>query len=158
MCGFLHLLVFRMSHLPLTLAPLPPTSYPHLLPYPILTSPTPHPPQAKHPTVPVVYFANGGSAYLHRQLDMAVDGLSVDWKISMAHARAVAGPKRVLAGNVDPMHLYGRYVVVEIVSNCYYCNQILSTAIYCCRCTFSSCAASLTIPAAAPDHSDDIFC
>ena len=69
----------------------------------------PLPPQAKHPNVPVVYFANGGSVYLHRQLDMAVDGLSIDWKISMARARALAGPAFVLAGNVDPMHLYGRY-------------------------------------------------
>ena len=85
-----------------------------------------------------MYFANGGSVYLHQQLDMAVDGLSigdtplystikkkkkngnsflrvflpppppVDWKISMARARELAGPSRVLAGNVDPMHLYGR--------------------------------------------------
>jgi uroporphyrinogen decarboxylase len=62
--------------------------------------------KAKHPTVPVVYFANGGSVYLHRQLDMNVDGISVDWKISMARARSEAG-SRVLAGNVDPMVLYG---------------------------------------------------
>jgi uroporphyrinogen-III decarboxylase len=33
--------------------------------------------KARHPTVPVVYFANGGSVYLHQQLDMGVDGLSI---------------------------------------------------------------------------------
>jgi uroporphyrinogen decarboxylase len=60
----------------------------------------------KHPDVPVVYFANGGSAYLHAQTDMPVDGLSLDWKISMKHARKTA-PNTVLAGNVDPMVLYG---------------------------------------------------
>jgi uroporphyrinogen decarboxylase len=60
-----------------------------------------------HPTVPLVYFANGGSGYLHRQLDMSYDGLSIDWQISMQTARQVAGPHRVLAGNVDPMVLYG---------------------------------------------------
>lgn len=43
----------------------------------------------RHPTVPVVYFANGGSGYLHRQKDMHVDGLSIDWKLSMARAREV---------------------------------------------------------------------
>jgi uroporphyrinogen-III decarboxylase len=60
----------------------------------------------RHPEVPVVYFANGGSVYLHQQTDMAVDALSIDWKISMARARSVA-PNTVLAGNVDPMVLYG---------------------------------------------------
>lgn len=60
-----------------------------------------------HPEVPVVYFANGGSAFLSQQLDMHMDALSVDWRISMAHARAVAGPTAVLQGNVDPMVLYG---------------------------------------------------
>jgi uroporphyrinogen decarboxylase len=60
----------------------------------------------KHPEVPVVYFANGGSAYLHAQTDLPVDGLSLDWKISMKHARKTA-PNTVLAGNVDPMVLYG---------------------------------------------------
>jgi uroporphyrinogen decarboxylase len=60
----------------------------------------------RHPNVPVVYFANGGSGYLHAQLDMAVP-LSLDWQISMASARKIAGPDRVLAGNVDPLVLYG---------------------------------------------------
>lgn len=61
----------------------------------------------KHPDVPVVYFANGGSCYLHQQLDMSLDGISIDWRISMKTARSVAGSKKVLAGNVDPMVLYG---------------------------------------------------
>jgi len=52
---------------------------------------------------------------------MAVDGLSIDWRISMARARAEAGPTRVLAGNVDPMHLYGseaniRKAVVDCIA------------------------------------------
>eukprot|EP01041_Mallomonas_annulata_P000243 gene243-448_t len=63
--------------------------------------------KSRHPDVPIVYFANGGSVYLHRQLDMAVDGISIDWKISMEQARKVAGPDRVLAGNMDPMVLLG---------------------------------------------------
>jgi uroporphyrinogen-III decarboxylase len=69
--------------------------------------------KAKHPAVPVVYFANGGSCFLHQQLDMGVDALSVDWRISMAHARSIAGRDAVLAGNVDPMVLYGSEKSIE---------------------------------------------
>jgi len=50
---------------------------------------------------------------------MAVDGLSIDWRISMARARAEAGPTRVLAGNVDPMHLYGSEANIrQAVADC----------------------------------------
>ncbi len=49
----------------------------------------------RYPKVPVVYFANGGSGYLSQQIDMNVDGLSIDWKISMASARAIVGNKMV---------------------------------------------------------------
>ena len=38
---------------------------------------------------------------------MDLDGISIDWRISMAYARKIAGPEKVLAGNVDPMVLYG---------------------------------------------------
>lgn len=38
---------------------------------------------------------------------MGLHALSLDWRISMAHARALVGPQAVLAGNVDPMVLYG---------------------------------------------------
>lgn len=63
--------------------------------------------KARHPEVPVVYFANGGSCFLHSQSDMAYDALAVDWRISMAHARRVVGESRILQGNVDPIVLYG---------------------------------------------------
>lgn len=69
--------------------------------------------KVRHPDVPLVYFANGGSGYLHAQLDMAYDALSIDWQISMATARRVAGPGKVLAGNVDPMVLYGSRPTIE---------------------------------------------
>lgn len=44
---------------------------------------------------------------------MAYDAFSIDWKISMKEARAVAGPNRVLAGNIDPMILYGSKQNIE---------------------------------------------
>lgn len=50
---------------------------------------------------------------------MGVDALSVDWRISMRRARAVAGPDAVLAGNVDPMVLYGSEAGIrEAVMSC----------------------------------------
>jgi len=67
----------------------------------------------RHPNVPVVYFANGGSGYLHQQLDMRVDSLAVDWKISMRRAREVAGPNKVLCGNVDPILLYSKEPIIR---------------------------------------------
>lgn len=73
----------------------------------------------QHPDVPVVYFANGGSSYLHRQLDMSLDGISLDWRISMDYARQVAGPDTVLCGNVDPMILYGSHAnIKKAVTDC----------------------------------------
>jgi uroporphyrinogen decarboxylase len=77
--------------------------------------------QAKHPGVPVVYFANGGSVYLGAQKDMKADALQVDWKIAMNSARNAVGGERVLAGNVDPTVLYGseeniRDAVAECIS------------------------------------------
>lgn len=61
----------------------------------------------KHPEVPIIYFANGGSAFLHQQLDMPVQALSIDWRLSMASARQQLGPDTVIQGNIDPMVLFG---------------------------------------------------
>lgn len=72
-----------------------------------------------HPTIPVVYFANGGSVYLKQQMDMSFDAYSIDWKISMKSAREAVGPNVVLAGNVDPMLLYGsKKTIQDAVKTC----------------------------------------
>ena len=44
---------------------------------------------------------------MHQQLDLGVDAISIDWRISMKTARRIAGPNTVLAGNIDPIVLYG---------------------------------------------------
>lgn len=62
--------------------------------------------KSRHANIPVVYFANGGSCHLQHQLDMGMDALSVDWRISMETARKLVGPEAILAGNVDPVVLY----------------------------------------------------
>ena len=61
----------------------------------------------RHPDVPVVYYANGGSSYLREQKDMACDMISLDWACDLAQARQVLGPDRLVQGNIDPTVLMG---------------------------------------------------
>ena len=72
----------------------------------------------RHPTVPIIYFANGGSSYLERQRDALlrpgeVDMLSLDWAVDMAQARATLGPDARVQGNVDPAVLLGPHAGIE---------------------------------------------
>ena len=61
----------------------------------------------RHPDVPIVYYANGGSPYLDLQKDMAADVISLDWSVSMASGREILGKDRLVQGNVDPTILFG---------------------------------------------------
>jgi len=63
--------------------------------------------KAKHPNVPVIYFANGGSAYLENQVDMNCDMVCVDWKIDLAKAKRELGATKGVSGNLDPSILFG---------------------------------------------------
>lgn len=63
--------------------------------------------KAKHPNVPIIYFANGGSSYLERQSDMKADMIGVDWAVDMAEARKRLGAGVPISGNVDPLVLLG---------------------------------------------------
>jgi uroporphyrinogen decarboxylase len=58
--------------------------------------------KAKHPSVPVIYFANGGSSYLELQKDLGCDMIAVDWSVDMAQARTILGPEMPISGNIDP--------------------------------------------------------
>ncbi|GMH73169.1 hypothetical protein TrST_g7020 [Triparma strigata] len=59
------------------------------------------------PDTPVIYFANGGSAYLDLQRDMGCDMVCVDHQICMAKARSDLGADVPVSGNVDPSVLFG---------------------------------------------------
>jgi len=61
----------------------------------------------RHPDVPVMYYANGGSSYLELQRDMACDVVSLDWAVDMTVARQTLGEDRLVQGNVDPTLLFG---------------------------------------------------
>ena len=67
----------------------------------------------KYPTVPVIYFANGGSSYLELQKDMGCDMIAVDWSIDMAQARQILGPDIPISGNIDPTILFGTKEQIE---------------------------------------------
>ena len=63
--------------------------------------------KAKHPNVPVIYFANGGSSFLELQRDMGADMIAVDWAVDMAQARNILGDDVPVSGNLDPTVLFG---------------------------------------------------
>lgn len=67
----------------------------------------------KHPDVPVIYFANGGSSYLELQKDMGADMIAVDWHVDMAEARKILGPDIPISGNIDPTILFGTKEQIE---------------------------------------------
>eukprot|EP00592_Proboscia_alata_P022388 CAMPEP_0194411712 /NCGR_PEP_ID=MMETSP0176-20130528/9974_1 /TAXON_ID=216777 /ORGANISM="Proboscia alata, Strain PI-D3" /LENGTH=288 /DNA_ID=CAMNT_0039213921 /DNA_START=422 /DNA_END=1285 /DNA_ORIENTATION=- len=67
----------------------------------------------KHPTVPVIYFANGGSSYLELQRDMGCDMIAVDWSVDLAKAREILGPEIPISGNIDPTVLFGSKEQIE---------------------------------------------
>jgi uroporphyrinogen decarboxylase len=67
----------------------------------------------KHPDVPVIYFANGGSSYLELQRDMGCDMIAVDWAVDMAVARDILGPDVAISGNLDPTVLFGTKEQIE---------------------------------------------
>jgi uroporphyrinogen decarboxylase len=67
----------------------------------------------RHPTVPVIYFANGGSSYLELQRDMPADMIAVDWAVDMATARSLLGEDVPISGNLDPSVLFGSQEQIE---------------------------------------------
>jgi uroporphyrinogen decarboxylase len=73
----------------------------------------------KHPNVPVIYFANGGSSYLELQKDMGCDMIAVDWAVDMRTARNALGPDVPISGNLDPTILFGtKSQIEEAVREC----------------------------------------
>lgn len=67
----------------------------------------------RHPGVPVIYFANGGSSYLELQRDMGADMIAVDWAVDMATARDILGSDIPISGNIDPTVLFGTKEQIE---------------------------------------------
>jgi uroporphyrinogen decarboxylase len=68
----------------------------------------------RHPNVPVIYFANGGSSYLELQRDkLGADMIAVDWSVDMKQAREILGHDVPISGNIDPTILFGSQEQIE---------------------------------------------
>ena len=63
--------------------------------------------RAVRPGTPLILHANGGTGKHGLLASTAADVVGLDWSTSMADARSTFGPSRTLAGNVDPMELFG---------------------------------------------------
>jgi hypothetical protein len=71
-----------------------------------------------HPTVPLIFHANGSVGKLAAMQSCTADVLGVDWNTDMQEARE-AFPARVTQGNVDPMVLFGpEELICEAVKSC----------------------------------------
>eukprot|EP00741_Cyanophora_paradoxa_P008833 tig00001384_g8550.t1 len=65
--------------------------------------------KAKHPTVPLIMFANQGGGLLELMNETGVDVVSLDWMVDMAEARQRLGANVPVQGNVDPAALFGSH-------------------------------------------------
>jgi uroporphyrinogen decarboxylase len=60
----------------------------------------------EHPGVPVIAFPRGaGPRYIDFAAKTGVDGVSLDWSLPRAWAKAELQPKVTVQGNLDPLHL-----------------------------------------------------
>jgi uroporphyrinogen decarboxylase len=75
--------------------------------------------KAKYPDTPLIFHANGGVGKLEGLKKSSADVIGLDWNTSMAEARAVLGPDRVLQGNMDPMYLFSEKerIYKEVANN-----------------------------------------
>ncbi len=75
--------------------------------------------KARHPDVPIVYYANGGGGYLELLADMPCDMHAIDQFVDMAVARKRLGSSVPVCGNVDPVILMGgKDVIKDAVEEC----------------------------------------
>lgn len=73
--------------------------------------------RARHPTVPIIFHANGGTGKLEEMRGSNADVVGLDWATTMAAARRALGPDVKVQGNVDPMVLFGPASAIEAEVN-----------------------------------------
>jgi len=56
--------------------------------------------------VPLIYFANQGTALLETIAELDVDVVGVDWRSPLSAVRHVLGPSKAVQGNLDPAALF----------------------------------------------------
>jgi uroporphyrinogen decarboxylase len=60
----------------------------------------------KHPTTPLMLYANGSGGLLERMGRTGADVIGLDWTVDMADARQRLGLEQSVQGNVDPTVLF----------------------------------------------------
>ncbi len=65
------------------------------------------------PEVPVIMFSKGAWFSLDQLAALPATALGLDWQTSPAHARSIAGPDRVLQGNLDPSLLLSNVETIQ---------------------------------------------
>jgi uroporphyrinogen decarboxylase len=56
--------------------------------------------------VPLIYYANQGSALMHAVAGLDVDVVGVDWRSPLGEVRRTLGPGKAVQGNLDPAALF----------------------------------------------------
>jgi uroporphyrinogen decarboxylase len=56
--------------------------------------------------VPIIYYANQGSALMQAVAELDVDVVGVDWRTSLAANRQILGASKAIQGNLDPAALF----------------------------------------------------
>jgi len=56
--------------------------------------------------VPIIYYANQGSALMQAVAELDVDVVGVDWRTSLAANRQILGGSKAIQGNLDPAALF----------------------------------------------------
>ena len=57
-------------------------------------------------SVPLIYYANQGSALMEALAELDVDVVGVDWRSPLGTVRRVLGPGKAVQGNLDPAALF----------------------------------------------------
>lgn len=60
----------------------------------------------RHPTTPIMLYANGSGGLLERMGATGADVIGLDWTIDMADARKRLGSQQAVQGNLDPAVLF----------------------------------------------------
>ena len=65
------------------------------------------------PETPVIYFPKGGANFYKLLTELEIDGVSIDWSISLTDANKKLEGKFTLQGNLDPVILFADYEIIE---------------------------------------------